>query len=460
MQNSAIKNNFPSFNHHFTDVNNRKQKHDSTTKEGVVVNTFIKDGYNWNPDVPMRQTPLPADMFEKKDKKEGKWYKNPVIPLIIAPLVVLGAGAGLAKTYKTSFIKKYGLAEKDRIPAQGRVISINKDDTMALLMLVKDPTWKNLQVAAAVIAASATGFIMKNVVDGFKEVWVKKCAADIKRDKEEKLISVETRAFSGKNQIIRNLTDKNARELNEYELSFKGTNKEAKKTDESKNWLYIAGGLAAIGASVLLTRSILKNISSVAKEVEKSATEAKKVLNKDIKQIKQRTALEKKLEKTKLSDKAKDYVRDEWKKLHDRSGFATTPEYMTGTLDKTGFTPYVAAEPSSFIYTWMINKNPQTKTLATVMCSAAGLGYIGQKAVEGVKEVQVEKANANTEVDLQDRLVQVELNNFYAKKTSYIAPIMEDTKEKIKLSKSKEETKKLKENALSEIKNGPPFVYS
>ena len=181
---------------------------------------------------------------------------------------------------------------------------------------------------------------------------------------------------------------------------------------------------------------------------------------KEISEIKQRAELEKHLNDSTISDPAKDHVRGEWEKIHDSSGFASTPEHMTGTLNKTGFTPYVMAQASSFIYTWMINPNPQTKTLATVMCGFAGLGYLGQSAVKGVKEVQVEKANANTEVDLQDRLVQVELKNFYAKKRSFIAPIMEDTKEKIRLTDSKEEIKKHKEEVLAEIKNGPPFVYS
>ncbi len=179
-----------------------------------------------------------------------------------------------------------------------------------------------------------------------------------------------------------------------------------------------------------------------------------------MKKIKKPEELDKVLIDTKISDKAKDYVRNEWGKIHSPSGFAPTPELIAGTRGKTGFSSVVLAEASSFIYTWLINKNPQTQTLATVMCSAAALGYIGKKTVEGIKEVKVEKVNANTEVELQDRLVQVDLKNFYAKKKSYVEPFMDDFKEKIKTPRSKEELKRMKENILTEIKSGPPFVYS
>ena len=130
-----------------------------------------------------------------------------------------------------------------------------------------------------------------------------------------------------------------------------------------------------------------------------------------------------------------------------------------GIPGKTSFSS-VVSDVTSFIYTYILNPTPQTGNLALLLCSSSALGYLGEKTVEGVKEAQVEKANAKTEVELQDRLVQVELKNFYKKKDSYIQPIMNDYKEKLKNSFSKEEVKKMKENVLSEIKNGPPCVYA
>lgn len=472
-----------------SDLHDRKRIKEEVTQEGVVVNNFIKAPEMYNADSPIQNTPLPKDMFEKKEKIAGSWYNHPLVPIIAAPLLILGVGAGLTKFYKKSLINKYITDEKIRIPAQGRLIAVNNDNTMALLMLVQDPSWKNLQAATAVIAASSTAFIMKNVVDGFKEVLVKKQAADIKRDKEEKLIDIETRSFSGKNQIIRSLISQKAAELNDYEklaelsdvgnespllgfafnkkkIAFKSANnvqninESEKKESSKKALLYTALSGAAIVATGLFTKSIFKNLRTVARELTEKASEAGKVLNADLHKLTTTEELEKELLSSNASDYAKDFVRCEWSKIHSPSGFAPTPEFIAGTRGKTGFSSVVLSEASAFIYTWLINKNPQTATLATLMCTAAGLGYLGQNVVKGIKEVQVEKANAKTEVDLQDRLVQVELNNFYQKKNSYVQPLIDDYKEKIKNPFYKNHSAKLKENVISEIKNGPPFVYS
>ena len=70
------------------------------------------------------------------------------------------------------------------------------------------------------------------------------------------------------------------------------------------------------------------------------------------------------------------------------------------------------------------------------------------------------KENAKTEYNLQDRLVNVELNNFSAKKSSVIEPLMDEFRKQARSGKDKQELKTRAENILCEIKNGPPFVYS
>lgn len=466
MNKNSVSINFTSADpRNFADLNNRKKNKIEVTKEGVVVNTFIKDPDTYYNDLQVNETALPKDMFENKDKISGKFLNNPTVPLVAVPLALLGVAAGLSMAYKHSFVNKYKTSDKLRIPPQGRLVALNNDNAMSLLMLVQDPTWKNLHVATAVIAASATAFVLKNIVDGVKEVCVKKKAADIKRDKEEKLIDIETRSFAGKNQIIRSLMSQKAQEMNNLEkdkISF-GANDNAnsdEKKSSNKAVLYTVMGVGAVALTALFTKSIFKNLGSIAKEVSEKAAEASKNLKSDFKKLKNNEQLEKELSLSKISDGAKDFVREEWNNVHSPSRLAAAPDLMTGEKGKTGFTSVVFSESSAFIYTWLINKTPQTKTLATVMCSSAAIGYVGEKTVEGVKEIQVEKANAKTEVDLQDRLVQVELKNFYQKKNSYIQPLMNDYKEKIKSTFSKQEVKKLKENVLTEIKNGPPFVYS
>ena len=79
---------------------------------------------------------------------------------------------------------------------------------------------------------------------------------------------------------------------------------------------------------------------------------------------------------------------------------------------------------------------------------------------DAVKEVQVKKLNAQTEVDLQNRLVSTELRNFKSKKEAAIQPLVDEFYKQAKNGKPKEELKVIADNILFEIKNGPPFVYS
>ena len=94
------------------------------------------------------------------------------------------------------------------------------------------------------------------------------------------------------------------------------------------------------------------------------------------------------------------------------------------------------------------------------MAGVSAASYIAQEGSDALKEVAVMKENANTELDLQKRLVEVEIKNFKAKKESAIAPLIEEFERKRKDGKAPEELKVMADNILLEIKNGPPFVYS
>jgi hypothetical protein len=264
------------------------------------------------------------------------------------------------------------------------------------------------------------------------------------------------------------VNSKNSNKINfanhKNKLSFNGIQSESDKNSKEKNSigkavLYAALGAATVGLSILFTKSILKNIGSIAKHLEKAKNEAQQKLSKNLTNLPE-SKINETLTKSNISDETKHFVMKEWRKINGKdSVFESAPEMIGGIPGKTSFSS-VVSHVTSFIYTYILNPTPQTKNLALLLCSSSVLEYVGQKTVEGVKEAQVEKANAKTEVELQDRLVQVELKNFYKKKDSYIQPIMNDYKEKLKNSFSKEEVKKMKENVLSEIKNGPPFVYA
>ena len=90
----------------------------------------------------------------------------------------------------------------------------------------------------------------------------------------------------------------------------------------------------------------------------------------------------------------------------------------------------------------------------------AAIGYGGKLIGEAVKDVQVKKINAETELQLQKRLVSTELRNFKSKKDAAIKPLVDEFYRQVDAGKSKDELKTMAENILFEIKNGAPFVYS
>ena len=113
------------------------------------------------------------------------------------------------------------------------------------------------------------------------------------------------------------------------------------------------------------------------------------------------------------------------------------------------------------MFNYLLNtENKQFKQLFFGITGLTAFSYGGKLAGDAVKEVQVKKINAETEINLQKRLVSTELRNFKSKKDAAIQPLIEEFYRQAKLGKPKEELKVMADNILLEIKNGPPFVYS
>jgi hypothetical protein len=116
----------------------------------------------------------------------------------------------------------------------------------------------------------------------------------------------------------------------------------------------------------------------------------------------------------------------------------------------------------AFFYNWLLDtSNPQFKQLFLGITGITAISYGGTLAGEAIKEVQVKKINAETELELQKRLVSTELRNFKSKKDAAIQPLVNEFYKQVDSGqKSNTELKAMAENVLFEIKNGPPFVYS
>jgi len=461
----------------------RKQKKLAATKEGVIVNNLIKGGDYGEfsgLNIP-KNTYLPEDLYSKKEDILPKIKINPLIPITVAPLAILGIGVGISNMFKTLIKAKNVIPEKDQLRSIGRLITINDDNNLVLYLLIQSPNKKSLIAAASTLAAAATTFILKTVADGFNDIFLKKKKADIKRDFEEKMIEIEKRSFAGKNQISRNILADSAAKINQImsSVSFKGYNKDTfaafkpssptfkqnpEKEKEKKNildkkWVLPVLAAGTLITSVLMARKMFKNISSLAKHMEQVATEAKSEIHKGLANVSEEE-LKTTLAKSKLSNELKAAIYKEWRIINGEDFiFESAPEAMGGKDNKVSFVSAVR-DITAFLYTYLVNPNPQTRNLMLMVFANGALGYLGKNVVEGIKEIQVEKANAKTELELQDRLVQVELKNFMEKKASFAAPIIEDFKTLAQKHPSPEVLRQEAENALFEIKNGPPFVYS
>ena len=88
------------------------------------------------------------------------------------------------------------------------------------------------------------------------------------------------------------------------------------------------------------------------------------------------------------------------------------------------------------------------------------MAYVAKASADAIKQVAVSRENSKSELNLRKRLVDVEINNFKAKKLSAINPMIDNFNAQKKNGKSKEELTQMAQNILLEIKNGPPYVYN
>lgn len=467
----------------------------SETKEGVLVNNFIKDcpECKVNLDdtrdtlVISENTKMPSRIYEKDISPE----KN-LLPISALAVGVMGTIALLTAFVKHNTKINLKIADEKRLPPTTRNVALNEETHQALYQMIQSPTRKTIRAGIGVLTLTAMGFMGKTFLDGFKEVWVKKREADIQKNMQEQLIGIETQAFGGKIQITRSMLSSKAEELNMYLSGEKKkilsnfgtkmpfTGKKSQKQNQSNNLNYFllgAGTLASIvGLGFLsmknlsksnkllnnfinkkeaLIRDVIKNSSDATKEADKKlldayfqsidATEA--TINEYLKDLKW----------------GKDEIAEFTQKMIKKSKTSTTAVNATIGGDgtpKPAFYSHVN-DYRAFFYNWLLDTdNKQFKQLFFGITGLTALSYGGKLAGDAIKEVQVKKINAQTEVNLQNRLVSTELRNFKSKKDSAIQPLVDEFYKQAQSGKPKEELKVMADNILLEIKNGPPFVYS
>ena len=492
---------------HQRNMTKTQKRNDSNIKEGVIVNSFVKD-----PLLSLDETcdtliisntniDLPQKVYEKETKQ-----RDPLIPLCIATVGVMALLGGFTAMMKKFSKGKLESTKEYLLPGMTRNHCINDEIHQSIFSMIQSPSRKTILASLGVITLGSMAFMGKIFIDGFKDVWIKKQEADIQKNLQENLIEVETQSFSGKIQIIRSMLSSKAKIFSQ-ELTFKANNDKASSNTITKNnsdeisssrnkdkKMWLIGGatlLSILGLGYFATRNIRKSDEFIRKGIKNTKTGIDNLIDdfnsgKPLDNIQAHNGMvlsgkdaykalienmletiyakpeeiERVVNKLNLPQSEKEEFIRQLKDDMNQATEQVNPMMGGSGRNKITYFSHVN-DYLSFFYDWLMNpKNPQFKNLFFGIAGVSALAYGGKTAAEAVKDVQVKKYNAETELELQKRLVSTELRNFKAKKESAIEPLCDEFYLQKDAGKSKEELKIIADNILFEIKNGPPFVYS
>lgn len=478
-----------------------QKRNSNNVKEGKIVNAFVKD-----PLLSLDETydtlvishegvDLPDKVYEKEEKKD-----KTLLYLAGISTGAMGLIGGFTMMIKNFSKKKFESTQEYLLPGITRNHCINDEIHQSIFSMIQSPNRRTILASLGVITLSSMAFLGKTFIDGFRDVWVKKREADIQKNLQENLIAVETQSFAGKIQIIRSMLSTKAQgfasSLGETSaLAFEG--KKSDKKDDSKidTLPLIATGVLTLTSILALgyyaMRNIRKSEEFIKKGLENTRTGLDSVIKdfnagKPINKVEghngevltgidaykhvienmlesiyaKPSEIEEYINKMNLPEVEKEKFIKHLKLSMNQATEKVNSAIGGSGRNKITYFSHVN-DYLSFFYDWLMNpKNPQFKNLFFGISGISALAYGGKTASEAVKDVQVKKYNADTELNLQKRLVSTELRNFKAKKESAIEPLCEEFEFRKQAGATPEELKVIADNILFEVKNGPPFVYS
>jgi len=476
-----------------------QRKNNLYTKEGVVVNSFVKDCLGCENNINETCDTL---LISQDAKMPSRLNETPVsrekslAPIAGAALGVMGIIAATSFYINKSTEAALTNAEAKKLQDVTRNVNLSKETHQVIYQIVHSPNKKTILAGMGVLTLSAIAFMGKTFFDGFKDVWIKKKEADIQKNLQEELIGIETQSFSGKMQIIRGMLAQNAMKFKKYlsdedqsniayqgkyktleSVSFKGQHKNGK--DRQHGMGYFLMGAATVAGIVGFGFLSLKFLSGTKSRINASLGEKIKELGEIIgkstagtmendqtrmmdlfKIIDDKSIIEKNINSANWADEAKKEFIKRVNTTLDTSVEKAEKTIAGSGVPKPSFNSFVD-DYIAFCYNWLLDtQNKQFKQLFFGITGLTAATYGGRLTGEAIKDIQVKKMNAQTEVNLQSRLVSTELRNFKAKKDASIQPLIQDFYKQADCGKPKSELKTMAENILFEIKNGPPFVYS
>ncbi len=481
------------------------------TLKGVLINNHVKSDEKFSfDDISDSLLIYTPDTYEtsvpKAEEKEESGFndKKALKPLLIGTGVILAGCLGLSGIFKSSSKAILKSKSYECLPDLAINNNIRQEPEFAIYRAIRQPNFRNILGVAAVAIMSGITVAAKNFVDGAQEIWLKKKSADVEKELQENLISVETNAFSGKLKVVNEMLSSNMKyfdtvinnkqsqnedvfETFNRSISFKGkankqenSNDGDNKKEKIKNLQYILLAAGVAGISIAAGKKSISNIRQAAKNSdnlanniaqstvdiikEKSSKPKEDDLPDIIRYLKSICAKPEFIKEIGQKYNLSEYkinsiinsVEEERKRI-----FADAPAALGGIPQKLQYYCYID-ENRGHLYNWVVNpENKFTKYIFMAFTLSSAVGYLFNKGMDAVKDFAVMKENAKTELDLRKRLVDVEIENFKRKKESAVSPLTADfTSQANSGAKSKEELKQLADNILFEIKNGPPYVYT
>ncbi len=425
---------------------------------------------------------------EQEEKKEEFDTKKALKPLVLATGAILAGFiliSILMKNYSNTLNEKGVI----RPPDLARNHNILDEFQFALYRALREPEGKNILGLLGVGLMSGVTLCAKSFVDGAKDIWCKKQEFDIQYDFEKKSIDAKTKAFSGKlnaqgeiyqknENLIKSIIDNKKEPVFEKFFSFKGDKKEEKDKEikEKTPILPIIGGLVGF---LSLGYFMFKNFQKTTKNLDNfiirmDDTKIREEINRALGEKNQKTALSQLrdiFKSTNATDTQMREILSQIKGLEQKGidkfiqniqkerTYIDAPSALGGFSEKIQYYCYMD-EDRGHLYNWILNpENKFNKYLFLTFTSASSIGYVLKSVLQAIKDVTVKKENKKNELNYINNLVEVEINNYKAKKEAAINPLMENLKKQAQLGEKKENLKQLGDNILFEIKNGPPYIY-
>jgi hypothetical protein len=445
------------------------------TKEGVLINTFVKDEM-WN----IRDTLVISDSVQLPEMKKEQPKEKSILPVAAAALGVMGVIALAAAFVKHNTRINTSIAPEKRCPTVTRNVVLNEETHQALYQAVTNPNQKTILALGGVLTLSTLAFMGKTFFDGFRDIWVKRKEADIQKNLQEQLIGIETRSFAGKIQITRSMLSEKAKEFNNYMLSFgesiKPSPQPLSQRERGNDVPVFLLGIGVTAGIIGLGFLALRNLGKSKEFIQKYESKTQDLIE-DIVKKAGKTPTD-----TEIADldyylqsvnASPEYVKEVFGKTNwankDKEAANIIKKITSSTtqvdramggnaVPKPTFYSHVN-DYRAFCYNYLLDTdNKQFRQLFFGITGLTAFSYGGKLVGDALKDVQVKKINAQTEANLQNRLVSTELRNFKSKKDAAIQPLVEEFYKQANSAKPKEELKTMADNILFEIKNGPPFV--